>query len=209
MSPVGQIPAAALEEALAIASMGCWLWKGSPGQATVSGNFHNLLGYPADSLPQTPQEWLALAHADERPQLAQLLDCLATGTACGFAPFTLRLRHGGGLWHWFEVRVADQPFAGDATSTVVTFNDVTQQKQTEAALRDSQLRFRALYNTAPLAFILWDRQGHITEWNRRAEQMFGWAAEEIIGKQVHRLLLPPEHHQAFTDSVRAVMHNAR
>ena len=208
MSPPGRVPAAALEEALAIAGVGSWLWYASTGRAAVSGNFHGLLGYPADSLPQTPQEWLALAHADERPQLAKLLDCLAEGTACGFAPFTLRLRHGGGLWHWFEVRVADQPFAGDATSTVVTFNDVTQQKQTEAALRDSQLRFRALYNTAPLAFILWDRQGHITEWNRRAEQMFGWAAEEIIGKQVHRLLLPPEHHQAFTDSVRAVMHNA-
>ncbi len=208
MSPPGHVPAAALEEALAIAGVGSWLWYGNSGCAAVSGNFHSLLGYPADNLPQSPQEWLALAHADERGQFAELLACLADGTACGFSPFTLRLRHGGGLWHWFEVRVAERPFTDDPSATVVTFNDVTQQKQTEAALRDSQLRFRALYNTAPLAFILWDRQGHITEWNRRAEQMFGWTAEEIIGKQVHRLLLPPEHHQAFTDSVRAVMHNA-
>ncbi len=208
MSPPGRVPAAALEEALAIAGVGSWLWYGNTGRAVVSGNFHDLLGYPADGLPQTPQEWLALAHADKRGQFAELLDCLAEGTACGFAPFTLRLRHGGGLWHWFEVRVADHPFAGDPSATVVTFNDVTQQKQTEAALRDSQLRFRALYNTAPLAFILWDRQGHITEWNRRAEQMFGWAATEVIGKRVHHLLLPPEHHQAFTDSIRAVMHHA-
>lgn len=208
MSPPGHVPAAALEEALAIAGVGSWLWYGNRGCAAVSGNFHSLLGYPADNLPQSPQEWLALAHADERGQFAELLACLADGTACGFSPFTLRLRHGGGLWHWFEVRVAERPFTDDPSATVVTFNDVTQQKQTEAALRDSQLRFRALYNTAPLAFILWDRQGHITEWNRRAEQMFGWTAEEIIGKQVHRLLLPPEHHHAFTDSVRAVMHNA-
>ena len=208
MSPPRHVPAAALEEALAIAGVGSWLWYGNSGCAAVSGNFHSLLGYPADNLPQSPQEWLALAHADERGQFAELLACLADGTACGFSPFTLRLRHGGGLWHWFEVRVAERPFTDDPSATVVTFNDVTQQKQTEAALRDSQLRFRALYNTAPLAFILWDRQGHITEWNRRAEQMFGWTAEEIIGKQVHRLLLPPEHHQAFTDSVRAVMHNA-
>ena len=181
MSPPGHVPAAALEEALAIAGVGSWLWYGNSGCAAVSGNFHSLLGYPADNLPQSPQEWLALAHADERGQFAELLACLADGTACGFSPFTLRLRHGGGLWHWFEVRVAERPFTDDPSATVVTFNDVTQQKQTEAALRDSQLRFRALYNTAPLAFILWDRQGHITEWNRRAEQMFGWTAEEIIG----------------------------
>jgi PAS domain S-box-containing protein len=85
-------------------------------------------------------------------------------------------------------------------------NEITQQKQAEAALRDSQLRYRALYNTAPLAFILWDREGRITEWNRRAEQMFGWQAGEVIGKPVHRLLLSAERHPAFSDAVRGAMH---
>lgn len=74
MSPPGRVPAAALEEALAIAGVGSWLWYGNTGRAAVSGNFHDLLGYPADGLPQTPQEWLALAHADERGQFAELLD---------------------------------------------------------------------------------------------------------------------------------------
>ena len=189
-----------------IAGVGCWTWHSETRQLRISRNFHSLLGYAPDTLPETPEAWLALAHADERPQLTALLARLNANTARGQPPFTLRLKHTNGLWHWFELRVPDTGAGDAAAPLVVTFNEITRQKQAEAALRDSQLRFRALYNTSPLAFILWDRQGHISEWNRRAEQMFGWKAAEVIGKQVHHLLLPSEQHEAFADSVRAVMH---
>ena len=208
MSHSSQIPAEALEEALMIAGVGCWSWRTETRQLQVSRNFHSLLGCAPEVLPETPEAWLALAHIDERPQLAKLFERLATNTARGQPAFTLRLRHADGLWQWFEVRVPGANQEDTASPVVVTFNEITQQKQAEAALRDSQLRFRALYNTSPLAFILWDRQGHITEWNHRAEQMFGWKTAEIIGKPVHRRLLPAEHHEAFAMTVRAVMHGS-
>jgi len=191
-----------------IAGVGCWSWHTEIRHLKVSGNFHNLLGCSPDALPTTQEGWLELAHADERSQLASFFTKLATNTARGQQAFSLRLKHANGLWHWFEVRVPGANTGDGAAPLIITFNEITQQKQAEAALRDSQLRFRALYNTAPLAFILWDRQGHITEWNRRAEEMFGWKATEIIGKPVHRLLLPADHHEAFSTTVRAVMHGA-
>jgi len=205
MSHTTTVSAATLEEALAIAGVACWQWHGESRSLAISGSFQHLLGYPIGSLPATPEDWLALVHPDDRPQFADLFDCLYHGSTSGNTPYSLRLRHACGLWNWFDVRLANAGRQDADGTVVVTFSEVTHQKQAEAALRDSQLRFRALYNTSPLAFILWDRQGHITEWNRRAEQMFGWQAAEVIGKKVHRLLLPADHREAFTDSVRAVM----
>ncbi|HMT80287.1 MAG TPA: PAS domain S-box protein, partial [Azonexus sp.] len=198
------IPAEALVAAMAIAGVGCWLWDTETRHLQISENFQTLLGLPPDGLPETPDAWLALAHTDDRQHLVALFDRLTTNTTHGPSGFNLRLKHSSGLWYWFDVR---PPASGQAASAliVITFIEITLQKQAEAALRDSQLRFRALYNTSPLAFILWNREGSITEWNRRAETMFGWRSEEVIGKRVHRLLLPNEHHAAFTEIVRAVM----
>ena len=131
-----QIPAEALEEALMIAGVGCWSWHPETRELRVSGNFHSLLGCTPEALPQSPAAWLELAHADERPKLARLFELLATNTARGQPAFTLRLRHGDGLWRSFEVRVPGANQGEHATPLVVTFNEIPQQKQAEAALPD-------------------------------------------------------------------------
>jgi len=203
MLPSGNLPNAALEEALAIAGVACWIWPGTSPQPLLSANFHRLLGCGNTALPQNSTEWLTLCHPEDRAAFSALLDTLETGQTVERRQFTLRLRHQSGLWSWFDVKIR-QP-AGDDDPTILTFSDITEQKQTEAALRDSQLRYRALYNTTPLAFILWDRLGRITEWNLRAENIFGWPAEKVIGKKVHQLLLPEEQHAPFSDGIKALI----
>ncbi len=205
MSLPGGISPEILEEALATAGVAYWLWHPTTQRLQVSENFQKLLGFTLGQQPETPEAWLALAHADDRPRLGKLFDHLTANAPHEQASFNLRLRHSTSLWHWFDVRLSATHQDTPTAPIVITFNDITQQKQAESALVDSQLRFRALYNTAPLAFILWNREGSITEWNRRAEQMFGWRSEEVIGKRVHRLLLPIEQHAPFTEVVRAAM----
>jgi hypothetical protein len=78
MSSTGHLPAEALEEALALAGVGCWQWHMENRSLRVSANFHQLLGCPPGELPTTPEEWLQRVHADERPQLAALFDKLST-----------------------------------------------------------------------------------------------------------------------------------
>ena len=61
-------------------------------------------------------------------------------------------------------------------------SDITDRKRAEIALRESEKRHRNLHNIAPLAFVIWDRQCRVTGWNKRAEEMFGWLKEEILGQ---------------------------
>ena len=204
--PANTLSSHLLEDALAVAGLGCWAW--TPGTAATdagegiySARFHELLGCAPEELPRNPADWITLAHPADQSVVDALFRPLRGDPASGPGEATFRLRHQRGAWAWFQVRLQAQ---NDLLTDrwLVTFTDVTQQKQTEAALRDSQLRYRALYSTTPLAFILWDRRGHISEWNRRAEAMFGWTAEEVIGKRVHHLLLPEVEHAAFRTTIQ-------
>ena len=58
------------------------------------------------------------------------------------------------------------------------------------ALRRSEERYHNVYNTAPLAFVIWDRDCRITDWNECAEKFFGWSREEVIGRNFFEFLIP-------------------
>ncbi len=72
-------------------------------------------------------------------------------------------------------------------------------------LAASEQTYRSIYDTAPLAFVLWDLEGRITGWNSRAESMFGWSREEALGRNIFELLVPPALRAAVGDVVRAIL----
>ena len=62
--------------------------------------------------------------------------------------------------------------------------DVTERKQAEEMLRDAEQRFRSVVQTASDAIIVVDSRGEIVFWNRGAEAIFGYSADEAINKPV-------------------------
>ena len=65
-----------------------------------------------------------------------------------------------------------------------------EQTPIREALRRSEERYHNVYNTAPLAFVIWDCQCRITDWNECAERIFGWSREEVIGRNFFEFLIP-------------------
>ncbi|TFH41548.1 MAG: PAS domain S-box protein [Chrysiogenales bacterium] len=68
--------------------------------------------------------------------------------------------------------------------------DVTEQKTMARLLAESERRYHTVYDVAPLAFVLWDRERRITGWNRHAEKVFGWRREEVLGEDLLEFLIP-------------------
>ena len=59
--------------------------------------------------------------------------------------------------------------------------DITDRKHAEQALKESEERFRMLFDYAPDAYILVDLQGEIMDCNQATEELTGYGREELIG----------------------------
>ena len=68
--------------------------------------------------------------------------------------------------------------------------DIENRQSTEQALRDSEARLSLHLQNTPLAAISWDRDFRTTQWNTAAEEMFGYTAEEAIGRHAADLIVP-------------------
>ncbi len=66
--------------------------------------------------------------------------------------------------------------------------DITWRKQTERALRESEEKFRALLESAPVAIIAIDIQGAIRLVNAKTVEMFGYTRSELLGASLMSLL---------------------
>ncbi|MES2830671.1 MAG: PAS domain S-box protein [Pseudomonadota bacterium] len=66
----------------------------------------------------------------------------------------------------------------------------------------SEQHFRDILTHAGDAFVSLDVEGAITEWNRQAEETFGWQRDEVIGKKLETVLIPEEMRAAHVAGMK-------
>ena len=87
---------------------------------------------------------------------------------------------------------------GKVTGGVIIIRDVTDQAQVEDDAHDAYRRLKFHVESSPLAVIEWDSDFRVSRWSESAVRLFGWSAEEVIGKHVN------EWQFVFADDVDAV-----
>ena len=86
--------------------------------------------------------------------------------------------------------------------------NITERKRAEAALVESEAKFRSLFDEAPMAYHELDREGRITRINRAGERLLGYAAEELAGRPVWELVVERDSHDAVRRKLSGIMPTA-
>ena len=77
-------------------------------------------------------------------------------------------------------------------SNAELLKEIDEREKARTALKESEERFRLLFEAVPEAFYLQEKSGRIIDCNREAEKLFGYGKDEILGKTVMELRLVPE-----------------
>jgi PAS domain S-box-containing protein len=128
--------------------------------------------------PGEPQP-LELVHPEDREAIASACEQLLSQpgqTLC----FVYRMQHADGHWVWLEslcTNLLDDPLV---QGMVASTRDITQQKQVELALRESEARFREIAEAVPVTFFLQSADfSRALYKSPRCEQIFGYTPEEL------------------------------
>jgi PAS domain S-box-containing protein len=132
------------------------------------------LGWSVGELLARP--YIEFVHPDDRPRT--LAEAAGLGRGGRTLSFENRYRCRDGTYKWVSWQAAPDPAR---PLIYATARDTTQQRQAEAELRASNQTLQSLIQAAPLAITMTDPGGHVRMWNRAAERLFGWAAEEVLG----------------------------
>ncbi len=80
-----------------------------------------------------------------------------------------------------------------------------ERRRMEESLQQALQKLDFHINNSPAGVIEWDRESRVQGWSRRAEEIFGWAAEEVLGKHFDELaLVYPEDAATVAETVRCL-----
>ena len=113
-----------------------------------------------------------------------------------------RLRRFDGVYRWFLFRTNPlREESGEIVEWYGTNTDIHDRKQSEDELRFSEARKSAILDSALDCIVTIDHRGNITEFNSAAERSFGHRRNEVVGKPLAEVIIPPsfkeQHQQGF------------
>src|SRR6266850_1891646 len=155
----------------------------------ASHSIERLLGFAPAELVGHPG--FERVHPDDLPQVhAVLRDVMASpGTPAGLE---LRWRHKDGSWRHIDAVAVDRLAEPAVGAIVVNFRDVTERRKAEAALRESEERYRTLVEGVRDIIFALSPEGTIASLNPAFETITGLRREEWVGQPFERLVHPED-----------------
>ena len=176
--------------------IGIFDWDVKSGVIDWSAGAGERLGLEAGSLHDYDR-WQALVDPDDLATINNQIDD-ATRTKAERFGFKFRINQPDGSTRSIEGSArAFYDEAGELIRTLGVNVDVTQREERQTRLQAREAQLVSVLETVPDAMVVINEAGQILSFSRTAEQLFGYSAEEVIGRNIS-ILTPAEHQDKHT-----------
>jgi PAS domain S-box-containing protein len=181
-----------LNLALQGANLGLWDWyldaDGDITHVIINDIWAEMLGYTKqaleDAYPNHHACWVDLVHPDDRDGANQLLKAFL-GNESSHYRSEYRMRAKSGDWKWIlDIgHAAQRSPAGLPQRVVGIHQDISEHKEAEATLRDSEAYNKMLFQESSRSIVIIDPEYGCIDCNRAALHMYGYPSREhMLGK---------------------------
>jgi len=183
---------------------GIWDWDVQTGDVFFSCRWKAMRGFEEQELTNSLDEWRSRIHPDDLDRVLQRVDAYLAKQAPEFCE-EYRVLHKDGSYRW----VLDRGMAvwdenGTPLRMAGSESDITERKQAENALRDSEERYRMLVDLSPSGIFVYEG-GRTVYVNRAACRILGADQPEQILARPTLDFIHPDCHAAVLESARALL----
>jgi PAS domain S-box-containing protein len=161
---------------------GLWDWDLTTDEVYYSPRYKAMVAYEDHEFPNRREEWEKRVHPDDLTRVkSEMRDHFQGRESLSWVEF--RFRHKDGSYRWIRSRafVLRDP-VGQVCRMAGSFEDITDRKMAEEALRESEARYRSVIAAMQDGIALLDTDGHIVACNASAERILGLSADQLMGR---------------------------
>ena len=168
-------------QAMEATNDGLWDWNVETGTIYYSPAYYQMLGYESDEFPGLAQSWMDLIHPDERDGvLRSNQDCIENRIPNFKIEFRMRTKSGGWKWILGRGRASARDANGRALRMIGTHQDITERKRAEENLRESEERYRSLFNQMLDGVYRSTHGGRFVDVNSAFVKMFRYSSKQEV-----------------------------
>ena len=208
-----QISQLTLQQTLQASNTGLWDWNIETNEVRLSREWKRQLGYEEAELPDTFESWESRLHPDDRDRAVAYAMRYRDNPA---GPFRLdfRMLHKDGTYRWIDSQASFVTEAdGRRVRLLGSHTDITERKQAEATLTESEARFRTLVANIPGAIYRCavDKEWTMSYLSHAIEEIVGYPAAEFIGNHTrsYASVIHPDDRQLVQEATGASLRERR
>ena len=185
-----------LAKAQEIACLGNWDFITVTGELFWSDETYRLFGQERGAFKPTMALYYDMVHPDDLPALREKIERALSEPSYEYHADYRHLRPDGSTLYFTEQGEVTWDEEGQAMRFFGTVMDITDRKQKENALAESELLNRMIVHAAQVAVWDWDLVSDVTVWNEKLTEMFGHSAGRVEHSQQWWLnFIHPEDYQ--------------